>query len=345
MKYYNLIRNNQKFGPYSLDVLKQYVENGSILLADVIESVGNRDTTVKNVLKQNNIKFVIQSKGNIIEQIKKIGKELIIPKSDFIKKDILKDRRLLYLSILGLSPAFLIKFSFNNWLTFYLIALYFSTLWGVFFFYIFRTNQVRTKQTISLFFLTQLAALILVNVQSLPIISSLYDLTESKNFIGQFIGYTLGVGIVEETIKAIPLFYILKKTESPLIPQTMVYYGLMSGIGFGVLEGVLYQTTTNKELAYNEAFFMNIARLTSLPFLHAIWAAIAGYFLSFSFLYPLYRKGLWVLSILIPALLHGFYDTFGWSIIGLSSTILSVILLMFYIKRSSDYQSKLISIT
>jgi RsiW-degrading membrane proteinase PrsW (M82 family) len=124
---------------------------------------------------------------------------------------------------------------------------------------------------------------------------------------------------------------------------SLVYYGLMSGIGFGVLEGVLYQTTLNTELAYNDAFFMNIARLTSLPFLHAIWAGIAGYFFSFAYLYPLNRKSLFLFAILIPAFLHGFYDTFGWSILGLVSTIISLLLLMFYLKRSTDYQSKFLN--
>ena len=184
---------------------------------------------------------------------------------------------------------------------------------------------------------------LLTNLQALPIISGLYSFTESNSIIKRFFGFTLGVGVLEESIKALPLYFILRNTKEPLIPQTMVYYGLISGIGFGVLEGVLYQTTFNTELGYSEAFFMNIARLTSLPFLHAIWAGIAGYFLSFAFLYPLYRKGLFILCIAIPAILHGFYDTFGWSLIGLASTIISVILLMYYLKRSADYQSKLIT--
>jgi protease PrsW len=340
---YTLLRNNQRFGPYSAQNLKVYVEEGSILLADEIESNTGTPTTVREILKQNKLAANIKNKGSFVEQIKKIGKELIVPKGEFIKKDILKDKRLLYLSVLGLAPAFLIKFSFSNWLTFYAIALYFSVLWGIFFFYIFKTPQVKTKQTIGLFFLTQVAALVLVNAQNLPIISSLYAFTETSFIVTRFIGYTLGVGVLEETIKALPLFYILKTSKQPLIPQTMVYYGLMSGIGFGVLEGVQYQTTINATLNYSEAFFMNIARLTSLPFLHAIWCGIAGYFLSFAFLYPLFRKGFWVLAIAIPALLHGFYDTFGWSIIGLASTLISVILLMFYLKRSSDYQSKLLT--
>ena len=86
---------------------------------------------------------------------------------------------------------------------------------------------------------------------------------------------------------------------------------------------------------------MNVARLTSLPFLHAIWCGISGYFLSFSQLFPLNRKGLILLSISVPAILHGLYDVFTWSIIGLAITIFSVLLLVFYIKKCLDYQSKL----
>ena len=130
---YTLLRNNQKFGPYSLENLKQYVEEGNILTADIIENAGGENTTVKKILKEKNVGYHIKNKGSIIQQITGIGKELIIPKTDFIKRDILKDKRLLYLSVLGLSPAFLIRFSFSPWLTFYAIALYFSLLWGVFF--------------------------------------------------------------------------------------------------------------------------------------------------------------------------------------------------------------------
>lgn len=340
---YTILRNKQPFGPYSLDNLKQYIEEGKILLSDTVQGNTGQLVSVRKILSDNKVKYAIKNKGSIKAQIQSIGKELLIPKVDFIKSDIIKDKRLIYLSIFGLAPAFLIRFSFSNWITFYTIALYFSLIWAIFFYYIFRTSQVVNKKAIGLFFVTQVAAVLLTNLQALPIISGLYSFTESNSIIKRFFGFTLGVGVLEESIKALPLYFILRNTKEPLIPQTMVYYGLISGIGFGVLEGVLYQTTFNTELGYSEAFFMNIARLTSLPFLHAIWAGIAGYFLSFAFLYPLYRKGLFILCIAIPAILHGFYDTFGWSLIGLASTIISVILLMYYLKRSADYQSKLIT--
>ena len=337
-----IFRNNQNFGPYTLDVLKKYVEEGKILTSDKAQDQhSNNITTVKEIFKSKNISIKRQNNGSVIKQVLTIGRELLIPSFDFIKKDLFKDKRLIYLASIGLAPAFLIRFTFESYLTFYAIALYFSVLWAVFFFSQFRTHQIEIKKTIVIFFLSQITALILVNLQSFPPFSILYSFTDSSIIITRIVGFIFGVGILEEFIKSVPLYFILNKTKEPLIPQTLVLYGLISGIGFGVLEGVIYQTGVNSELEYNSAFFMNVARLTSLPFLHAIWCGISGYFLSFSQLFPLNRKGLILLSISVPAILHGLYDVFTWSIIGLAITIFSVLLLVFYIKKCLDYQSKL----
>jgi protease PrsW len=342
---YVIHRNNQQFGPYPIDALKSYIEDGKILMNDkASEEFGTRMMTVKEVLKQRNISVSIKNEGSIKEQISKIGKDLISPSFTFIKKDLLKDRNVLYLAFIGLAPAFLITFTLASYLTFYAIAVYFSLIWAMFFYVIFKTPQVEARKAIVVFFYTQIAAVILVNIQVLPPMSFLYALTESKNIFLQFIGFIFGVGVTEEIIKALPLLYIIRTAKEPLIPQTMVYYGLISGIGFGVLEGVQYQTTVNTELGYNAAFFMNIARLTCLPFLHAIWAGIAGYFIAFAHLFPKYRKALYILCIGVPAVLHGVYDVLGWGLLGLSSTLFSVLLLMYYLKKSSDYQNKLITI-
>ncbi|MBC7553707.1 MAG: PrsW family intramembrane metalloprotease [Taibaiella sp.] len=77
-------------------------------------------------------------------------------------------------------------------------------------------------------------------------------------------------------------------------------------------------------------------------FLHAIWAGIAGYFISLSFLYPKNRKALRLLGILIPAVLHGMYDSFGWSLIGLFISYLGAVLLIVYLQRAKDFQNKLL---
>ena len=157
--------------------------------------------------------------------------------------------------------------------------------------------------------------------------------------------FVFAVGLTEEFVKSIALFIISAKSREVLIPHTLVFYGLVSGIAFGVFEGVQYQMGANRIYEYSQSFFMNIARLTSLPFLHAIWCGIAGYFIGFAAIYPKYRKSLYFLAIAIPALLHGFYDTFCgslWGIlIALSINFLAVGLLMCYLKNDTNYQQRL----
>lgn len=46
-----------------------------------------------------------------------------------------------------------------------------------------------------------------------------------------------------------------------------------------------------------------------------------------------------LLVILIPAILHGLYDTLGWSIPGLIVPYLGVTLLVIYLKNAKDFKS------
>jgi RsiW-degrading membrane proteinase PrsW (M82 family) len=324
-----------------------YVNDGKILLEDKAYSHNdpNNMRTAGYFLKAGGLKTNIKHEGSIGSQLKAIGRELIIPKQILSRKEIMKDSRLLWLALLGLSPAFLIGlFSNVPVITFYVISLYFSIIWGLFFFYFFKTSQISTKRTIALFFILQLAVFVIWDMLRLPNwpgINILYGFAHSSSAILRLIGFIFGVGLLEEAVKAIPLILIIWRAKEPYIPQSLVFYGLMSGIAFGVFEGVQYQMTVNTQLDYANAFFMNVARLTSLPFLHAVWAGIAGYFIAFANLYPKYRRSLYFLAITIPATIHGLYDTLGWSIPGLLLTLLSVILLMCYLKQGVNYQSKL----
>ena len=156
-------------------------------------------------------------------------------------------------------------------------------------------------------------------------------------------GYVLGVGLTEEFVKMVPLLFLIRRAREPLLPQTLVYYGLMSGIAFGVFEGVEYQTTVNVQADYTTAFFLNVARLTSLPFLHALWCGICGYFVGFAHLYPRYRKSLYALALALPALLHGLYDSFAGVayLVSLGVAFASVLLLMTYLSKSNSFRDKL----
>lgn len=336
-----IIRNNQQYGPYDEQTLLSYVNSGQILLPDKAVAVGeNQQQTVKYYLKLANLKVQRQDKGNILSQISAIGSELLFPRTTLFSKQFLSDQRFLILALVGLFPMLIMQIPLGGFFVFYEVSLYFSIIWGFFFYDCFKTPQVGLKTTLAVFFITQLFVFTAWGT-GLPNLNPFYAFVETL-FPLNVVGYTLGVGITEEFAKAIPLLIILYRAKEPLIPQTVVYYGLISGIAFGVWEGVEYQMTVNAEQEYTVSFYLNILRLTSLPFLHACWCGIAGYFLAFANLYPKYRKGLYVLAFTIPALIHGLYDSIsGWPIVSLFMVFIGLMLLMVYLKQGVNYQSRL----
>ncbi len=212
----------------------------------------------------------------------------------------------------------------------------------MFFYSVFKTFQVSIKKTVPIFLTVQILIFFSVFVLDINQFNPFYKLIDDDNsFINRAIGFIFGVGIFEELIKLIPVYFYIKYSREPLLPQTVVFYGLISEIGFGVFEGVVYQISVNSKLDYNTSFFMNIARLTSLPFLHAVWSGISSYFIAFYFLYPTKRYAKFLLAIFIPAILHGLYDVFTWSLIGLFIAYFSVALLIIYLKKAKDFQSKI----
>lgn len=337
-----IIRNNQKFGPYTESGLLSYVNQGQVLVQDKAIKDGDlQEHTVGYYLRQCGLKPNVTNKGNILSQLKMIGSELIFPKTTMLSRSFLIDQRFLILAIVGLFPMVIMNMSFCGFLLFYEVSLYFSIIWGLFFYTCFKTLQVKLKMTLLVFFLTQALVFALWDIIGLPKLNPFYAHLEMP-FPLSALGLVFGVGFTEELVKLLPLLFILRKAKEPLIPQTMVFYGLMSGIAFGVFEGVQYQMTVNAEQTYDVSFFLNIARLTSLPFLHACWCGIAGYFLAFAHLYPKYRRGLYVLAIAIPMLIHGLYDTFSCvRFLSLILVFIGLMLLMVYLKQGVNYQSKL----
>ena len=340
-----IVRNNQDYGPYDYATIVSYVKNGQILKCDKArDSISGEINSVGYFLRKSGHNVKVDRHKGLVSQLKNIGTELIIPKSSFTKSQLLSDKRLLTLALIGLVPSMIMLIPLGGFMTFYLISLYFAVIWGLFFYYLFKTPQVDVKTTLITFFVTQFIVFVLWVVLGLPSLNPFYLLVDTF-FPLNALGYIFGVGFTEELVKLLPLLIICYRAKEPQIPQTLVYYGLMSGIAFGVFEGVQYQMGINAEQEYTTAYYLNILRLTSLPFIHAVWCGIAGYFISFASLYPKYRVALYFLAISIPALLHGLYDTFCGNTLGflIAFPIMfaTVILLNTYLKQGVNYQSKL----
>ena len=106
----NIIRNNQRYGPYDEQSLLSYVNSGQILLHDKAIAVGEKEPqTVGYYLKRANLKPHIQDKGNILMQIAAIGGELLFPRTTLFSKQFLLDQRFLILALVGLFPMLIMQ--------------------------------------------------------------------------------------------------------------------------------------------------------------------------------------------------------------------------------------------
>ena len=335
-----ITRNEHDYGPFDERVVAQYVEEGRLLLHDKArDAETGQEGIVKEFLLRKGIVPKIRNNGTLSEQLSYVGK-FIYPKDDMRRHNLFEDKRLLMLAIVGLSLSFIMLLPIGGYLVFYVVSLYFATVWGLFFYYMFRTRQVSLSTTIYTFFLTQLGVFVIFS--GLNNLNFFYIFTHAE-FPLSIVGYILGVGLTEEFAKQVPLYILERNSREPMLPQTMVFYGLIAGIAFGVFEGVQYQTTINIQADYTTAFVLNIARLTSLPFLHALWCGIGGYFVGMAGLYPRYRKALYTFALIIPATLHGLYDSFAgvMYIVSLVVAVLSVLLLMAYLRRSGSIRERL----
>jgi RsiW-degrading membrane proteinase PrsW (M82 family) len=334
-------RNTTDYGPYDERTVAHFVEEGKLLMRDKArDAYTGEEGTIEDFLDRAGLHPRIKSSGSIGQQLSYIGREFIWPKKVMSEQSFTSDRQLMVLAVVGLSLSVLMLFPIGGYFLFYFISLYFSTIWGIFFYYFFRTRQVRISTTVTTFFLTQIAVFIIFT--GLNQLNFFYVFTKMA-FPISIIGYILGVGVTEEFVKMVPLLLLARRAKEPMLPQTLVYYGLMSGIAFGVFEGVQYQTQVNIQADYATAFVLNIARLTSLPFIHALWCGICGYFVACANLYPRYRHSLYFLALFVPATLHGLYDSFAGVlyIISLLIAFTSVLLLMAYLRHTSSLQQKL----
>ena len=78
-------------------------------------------------------------------QLSQIGAELIFPKAKLFSKQILSDQRFIILALVELLPMMIMNIPLGGMFLFYEVSLYFSIIWGLFFYACFKTPQIRLK--------------------------------------------------------------------------------------------------------------------------------------------------------------------------------------------------------
>jgi RsiW-degrading membrane proteinase PrsW (M82 family) len=269
--------------------------------------------------------------------------QLLLPLFELRSMAWLQNKSALGMMVVGLTPLVLMfVIGGKPEASYYGIAFYFAAMWGLYFYGAFAPDRVTVGTSLLCFFVTALVSIpIFLSIYYVPPFGYLLELAQSDALPTRFVGMLTAVAIPEEICKALVLFYLVRTATARLHPNTIVFYGLMSGLGFGIYEGVKYQMGFNRYAAdtFSELHSLNVMRLTSLPFIHAIWTGIAGYFIGLSAVYPSRKHGLIVVAILIPAVFHAIHNTFG--IFALATDAISVLALLVYLAKSNEIEAEL----
>lgn len=136
-------------------------------------------------------------------------------------------------------------------------------------------------------------------------------LDPNNGFLMSMLGFTFGVGLCEELFKALPLIWHYRH-KATLDLRGAIAWGLASGIGFGISEGIMYSSDFYNGITTGGIY---VVRFVSCVALHAVWTGATAILI--------YRRqqelrdvdNWWgwavpVLKILaISMVLHGLYDT------------------------------------
>lgn len=159
--------------------------------------------------------------------------------------------------------------------------------------------------------------------------------------MSKLIGYVLGVGVLEELCKGLPIYLFLLNPGKLKEPLTSAFYGAMSGLGFAIAEGVHYsliyaRNVSVGNLGLTDHILLTTIRFISLPLIHAIWAGIVGYFIGLAAINPSRKKPILFIGLVISAVLHGVYNTFSNNAIGLIIMAFSILLFVIYLRNSQE---------
>ena len=231
-----------------------------------------------------------------------------------------------------LPGAFLSRSSKAHWL----MALVAALAYMAFFMFLASDGSAKPKQVLLVGLFTAT-----VGVGFLLLVQLLASLTEGRMFVGgsivaliflvlkliafsysaalnpeygfflSFLGFTVGVGLCEEFVKVIPVFWH-RSTDEGRTWRGMLIWGLASGAGFGIAEGIMYSGRYYNGVTGPGIY---LVRFLSCVALHAIWSGSAAILLYirrdlfdnvenwYDWIFPT------IFVIGVPAVLHGLFDT------------------------------------
>jgi RsiW-degrading membrane proteinase PrsW (M82 family) len=268
-----------------------------------------------------------------------LSRSILFPYRTALSPALYQNQRVFFFLLFGLFPAAL------YWLAptapvqsiAWMLGVYFAVIWGVVLAALIQPPQISGVRVFQcVVFTIAIGIPMLLFLQQVPPFRFLYAGLQRPSLILQLIGFIFGVGLLEELCKIAPV-YLFCGRRQVLDPRTSAFYGAVSGLGFAIAEGANYSLMYATGLAQGDMGFgsylsITTVRFISLPLIHAIWAAMVGYFLGVATHSRRQRGAIVGCGVAIAAILHGLYDTFAGSIVGLALLAFSILLLLAYLR-------------
>jgi RsiW-degrading membrane proteinase PrsW (M82 family) len=276
---------------------------------------------------------------HLLDDIRSFQLKWIVPFDTALSPKILENRSVWLMLIFGFFPLAVLSLGLVQTVQGLIFALlaYYCMAWGGYFYYFVCKSSVDFWVGVgSMAFTVFIGVPFLRIVETLPGISDVLLWTRASDPLWQILGYVAGVGPLEELTKALPVLLLAYGFGKVTKPLDGIFYGAMSGLGFAVVEGSLY--VSHSELNVPVQAFI---RTTTLPFMHALWAATSGYFISLALINKRRGVALVLLGIAVPAVHHGLYDSFSGTPLGLLLAAFIYLLFVAYMERSQNMVAEL----
>jgi RsiW-degrading membrane proteinase PrsW (M82 family) len=133
----------------------------------------------------------------------------------------------------------------------------------------------------------------------------------NTGFMMSLAGFTFGVGLCEELLKSLPVFWHFRR-RAAMDWRGALLWGIASGVGFGVAEGIFYSADFYNGL-YGGTTYM--VRFISCVALHSVWTAAVALTI-WEDQEAIFHADSWLEIagtlpgiLFVPMVLHALYDT------------------------------------
>jgi len=140
-----------------------------------------------------------------------------------------------------------------------LISVFITMVWLIYIYRLDIFDKEKKRYILLIIFL----ASVLTSFAEIPyhFIHSL-EFTDAENPIDSFIYSVFGIGLIEETVKFIPLLIVLWFTNEIDEPYDYILYASASALGFSLIENAMYLNNHGLEIISARALYATVAHMT-----------------------------------------------------------------------------------